>query len=107
MIDISDGISSDLGHICRQSGVGATIYADKLPIDEELSNYFHSDDSLEMALDGGEDFELLFTVNEKNISALESLPVTRIGEITANIGTIELIRNGTAEILEPKGYQHF
>src|SRR5258708_2814285 len=107
MLDISDGLSSDLGHICRQSGVGARIDAKRLPIEPELSNYFHSDDNLEMALDGGEDFELLFTVNEKNISALDSLPVIRIGTINTNVGIIELIDNGNSVVLRPKGYRHF
>ena len=107
MIDVSDGISSDLGHVCHQSGVGARIDAKRLPIESELSNYFHSDDSLEMALNGGEDFELLFTVNKKNISALDSLPVTRIGTINTNVGIIELIDEGNSTVLEPKGYRHF
>jgi thiamine monophosphate kinase len=60
-----------------------------------------------MALHGGEDFELLFTVTEKNISLLEGLPVTRIGEMTENADFIELIRDGESEILQPKGYRHF
>jgi len=107
MIDLSDGLSSDLMHICHESSVGAQIYADLLPINDDLQNYFHSDDYFEMALDGGEDFELLFTVSEKNISLLENLPVTRIGEMTKNPGVIELIRNGKPEILQPKGYRHF
>ena len=75
MIDISDGLSADLAHVCHASGVGAVIYADKLPTHKDLDKYFHSELYLEMTLDGGEDFELLFTVNEKNISALDSLPV--------------------------------
>lgn len=107
LIDISDGLSSDLHHLCRNSRVGARIHAERLPVEPDLGNYFHSDDCFEMALDGGEDFELLFTVNQKNISVLDSLPVTHIGDITANIDTVELIRDGTAEILEPKGYRHF
>lgn len=66
MIDLSDGISSDLAHVCGMSGVGARIHVDRLPIDDDLRNYFHSDDFLEMALNGGEDFELLFTVSPEN-----------------------------------------
>ena len=107
MIDVSDGISSDLHHVCRASGVGARIYADQLPVERDLNNYFHSDDSFEMALNGGEDFGLLFTINQKNISVLDSLPVTHIGDITASVDTIELIRDGEAVVLKPKGYSHF
>ena len=107
MIDISDGLSSDLGHICRASGVGAVLRAETLPIHRDLYNYFHSDLNLEMALDGGEDFELLFTVDEKNISLLDSLDVTRIGEITSNVDIITLISEGNSTVLEPKGYKHF
>ena len=60
-----------------------------------------------MALNGGEDFGLLFTINQKNISVLDSLPVTHIGDITASVDTIELIRDGEAVVLKPKGYSHF
>ncbi|MEP6847278.1 MAG: thiamine-phosphate kinase [Acidobacteriota bacterium] len=105
MIDISDGLSSDLMHICIASQVGARI--DLLPIDEELGQYFSSDESFQFALNGGEDFELLFTSRPEKISALENLPAVCIGEITPNVGIIELIHNGKTEILQPKGYRHF
>ena len=102
MIDISDGLSSDLFHICKQSGVGAKIYADRLPIDAGLRDYFDTDESLEMAITGGEDFELLFTVSPLH---LEHVPGTRIGEITDN--EIEIVKDGKIRPLEPKGYEHF
>ncbi|MBK8464372.1 MAG: thiamine-phosphate kinase [Chloracidobacterium sp.] len=107
MIDLSDGLSSDLFHICQQSGVGATIYTERLPINAGLPDHFGTAESHEMALHGGEDFELLFTVGQNNISALESINVTCIGEITATGGVIELNRDGKLSILEPKGYSHF
>jgi thiamine-monophosphate kinase len=107
MIDISDGLSSDLRHICDGSGVGARIDAGMVPVDPGLAEYFPPGECLDMALNGGEDFELLFTANSKNISGVENHPLTRIGEITANIGVIELIRQGKSENLEPKGYRHF
>lgn len=107
MIDISDGLSSDLSHICKQSGVGARLEAEMIPIDANISLDIPSTERFELALNGGEDFELLFTVEKKNISLLDSLGVTRIGEVTANTGIIELMRDGKAEILEPKGYVHF
>ncbi len=102
MIDLSDGLSSDLSHICQESGVGARIYADRLPIDEDIRNYFHSDDYLEMALHGGEDFELLFTVSPQQ---LENVPGTCIGEIMDN--KIEIVKDGITHPLELKGYEHF
>ncbi len=119
MIDISDGLSSDLMHICTSSKVGAKVYADKIPIDRKLIGHgvnnfkeFLSEnlDVLDFALHGGEDFELLFTIDpsklkkfEKNISG----HFTHIGEITENVGKIELIQDKQSTFLQPKGFQHF
>jgi thiamine-monophosphate kinase len=104
MIDISDGLSSDLSHICRESGVGARIYADTLPIHDDLRDFFSPDACLEIALHGGEDFELLFIAPpQKN----GSVPGTRIGEITSETGNIYLVKDDNIEILHPKGYKHF
>ncbi|MFN0279389.1 MAG: thiamine-phosphate kinase [Pyrinomonadaceae bacterium] len=107
MIDISDGLSSDLHHVCRASRIGAKINADKLPVDENLTNLFPSQVCFEMALNGGEDLELLFTVDKKNISLLKSIAATPIGKITSNTDVVELIHDGKTEILKPKGYRHF
>lgn len=108
MIDISDGLSSDLAHLCNASIVGARIFGEKIPVNPNLSVLGLNDDqTLELALNGGEDFELLFTIDEKKLSVFDSPLFSVIGEITANIGIIELIREGKAEILEPKGYRHF
>ena len=108
MIDLSDGLSSDLAHICESSGVGARIFFDRLPIDDRLAPVFDSDDRrLHFALDGGEDFELLFTLDAEKILPAGSGDLTCIGEITANSGKIELIRDGVASEIKPKGYQHF
>lgn len=102
MIDISDGLSSDLQHICDASKVGAKIFFDRIPAFSNSnlpnSNYF---------FDGGEDFELLFTIKPKNISRLKTSHFYHIGEITQNAGNIELIRDSKSIILHPKGYQHF
>jgi thiamine-monophosphate kinase len=106
-IDLSDGISSDLGHICHESRVGAVVYAEKLPVDPLLSDHFPSDECLEMALNGGEDFRLLFTVDPKNISFLESTSAVHIGEITPNAGNITLMNAKEIVPLEPYGYRHF
>lgn len=107
MVDISDGLSSDLQHLCDQSGTGVSILAECIPIATELGNFFHSDDSRAMALHGGEDFELLFTTNERHASALDSFPVTRIGTVTGDAGSVELISRGETTTLAPQGYQHF
>jgi thiamine-monophosphate kinase len=108
MIDISDGISSDLIHICESSKVGAKIYAEKIPIDSNIFGVTKNfDEQIEFALNGGEDFELLFTVNPKNISKIFSSRFSCIGEITQDIGNIELIYQEKSSFLQPKGYQHF
>jgi thiamine-monophosphate kinase len=73
MIDISDGLSSDLMHLCKESGVGAKVYADRIPVDENLRDLYRSEqERLEIALNGGEDFELLFTVPEAQLSSLNT-----------------------------------
>jgi len=106
MIDVSDGLSADLFHICEQSEVGAKIHAEQLPIDKHLRDHFDAEDSLELALHGGEDFELLFTIDPDNVSALGTVNAICIGEITTN-KVIELGRDGKLSALEPKGFRHF
>ncbi len=101
MIDISDGLSSDLRHICEVSKVGAKIFAKKIP---PLKSAIWS---LESALNGGEDFELLFTVNPKNIFDKTFSSFFCIGKITANVGILELTSATETTILPPNGYQHF
>ncbi|MEQ1922908.1 MAG: thiamine-phosphate kinase [Pyrinomonadaceae bacterium] len=107
MIDVSDGLSSDLMHICSASGVGAKIDQSDLPVEPLLAVNFAAQECLDMAINGGEDLGLLLTVDKKNISLLNSLPVTHIGEITSHVGIIELIHEDKTVILEPIGYRHF
>jgi thiamine-monophosphate kinase len=108
MIDLSDGISSDLAHLCAESGVGAIIYSELLPIDHNLKRIFPSPgEQLELALNGGEDFELLFTSKSKKVALSKSAGYTRIGEITATAGIIALMHDGRSTILDPKGFRHF
>ncbi|MGI8543960.1 MAG: thiamine-phosphate kinase [Aridibacter sp.] len=119
MIDLSDGLSSDLNHICKASKVGAKIYADKIPIHTKLRHLSNENikkflsenlDILDFVLHGGEDFELLFTIRPSDLKKFEkkiSGNITHIGEITGDTENIEIIRDGKSEILQPKGYQHF
>jgi thiamine-monophosphate kinase len=112
MIDISDGLSSDLAHLCRESSVGACVEAESLPLDPVLKQAgLKKSDALSLALHGGEDFELLFTVRPRRANAVEKLRgqlnVTRIGEITADASRIELIEGRRTRTLKPRGFQHF
>lgn len=108
MIDLSDGLSSDLSHLCRESKVGAEIFADEIPVDKNILKNFGDFSEI---LDGGEDFELLFTVAEKKFSRLEKLlkhyKITRIGRITEAAENIILTRDKKTEELESKGFRHF
>jgi thiamine-monophosphate kinase len=110
-IDLSDGLSSDLAHLCRASKTGARIYAEKIPVESEISDLKFEISALELALHGGEDYKLLFTVNPKKKFRLEkelkNQQIFCIGEITANVEIIELIIDNKTRILEPKGFRHF
>ncbi len=108
MMDISDGFSADLAHICAASNVGAKVFGDKIPIYASLeTNCFDKERSLDLALNGGEDFELLFTTDRSNAEMLREFDVTVVGEITAAADRIELIAAGETSILESKGFRHF
>ena len=110
-IDISDGLISDLGHICEASHVGARIEVDRLPVAPAVKANF-GEESLELALSGGEDYELLFTASAEtidNVTRAASCPVTVIGEIIADkIGKIDLIdSHGKPRHLNKGGWDHF
>ncbi len=109
MIDISDGLSSDLNRICQASKVGAIIDAGQIPISDEARK---SEDPLSSALNDGEDFELLFTLSEKESKRLLKqwggpTPITQIGAIT-NTGKMQMkMADGRISDLDAKGYDHF
>jgi thiamine-monophosphate kinase len=108
MIDLSDGLSSDLNRICRQSGVGAMINAEQLPISEPAQR---DNDPLNSALSDGEDFELLFTLTEEDCERLmenwgQPLPITRIGIITDTKRMEIKMADGRIIDLQSKGYDH-
>jgi thiamine-monophosphate kinase len=102
MIDLSDGLSTDLGHICEESGVGAVIEAAALPATPD-------DERLQLALHGGEDYELLFTASpRKSIpKSIAGVAVTRIGEITRGKQMKLMLPSGKSEHLEQRGWEHF
>ena len=115
-IDLSDGLSGDLVHLCEQSGVGAEIEISILPMSKACRAYasFRRLDTAEMALTGGEDYELLFTVSPKKAAALERL-AKRMGLRWTRIGTIlpkssgRRIRTETGAVqrLPVLSYRHF
>jgi len=110
-IDISDGLIADLNNICKASQVGACVGIEFLPIHPKVRASF-DDKSLELALSGGEDYELLFTASAEVIDKVKSAascPVTVIGEIVAdNIGKVALVDiNGNLIDLHKAGWEHF
>jgi thiamine-monophosphate kinase len=112
MIDISDGLSSDLTHLCRSSHVGAMIDASRLPIDPTVVNLCgrRALDPLLLALHGGEDFELLFTIRPRDLSWLPRIvgvPITYIGDVTNDAGRILVSEGSHVWTLEPAGFTHF
>ncbi len=113
LIDLSDGISSDLVHLCRESNVGARIQASTIPVDPhiKLSGGFTNMEAMQFALSGGEDFELLFTISPRKASRLpkqiDGIHLTEIGEVTDAAGEILLVEDGRTQKLLPEGFRHF
>jgi thiamine-monophosphate kinase len=111
MIDISDGLSSDLAHICEQSGVGAEIHSDRIPVSPALMKLSGglTMPVLHYALSGGEDYELLFTVPPGKIKRLQSLhiPVTEIGAVKRGKALMLVDDAGRKNTLQATGYDHF
>jgi thiamine-monophosphate kinase len=113
MIDLSDGLSSDLHHLCKESNVGAIIDAASLPLNDDVKQLCgrRALDPLALALHGGEDFELLFTVAPENVSRLpkrvDGVGISYVGEIIAERGIVQVKEKNRVWNLEPKGFAHF
>ncbi len=113
-IDLSDGLSSDLARLLEASGVGAKLWAASIPAPDtrRLAGLAFSREALfAFALDGGEDYELLFAVPRRNLSHLprrfENSRLHHIGEITAAKKCVLIEADGGSRTLEPAGYDHF
>lgn len=115
-IDTSDGLSSDLGHITEQSGVGAILDADKIPVSGDLKLFCRqfNFDPVEYALAGGEDYTLLCTVSPAEAAAIATefeekfnRPLFSIGEITAGTEMKLNYPDGSYSPIAPSGWNHF
>jgi thiamine-monophosphate kinase len=111
MIDISDGLASEVNHICRQSNTGACIRVKDIPLHEEIkiAGKKLGVDPIEFALNGGEDFELLFSTNEKNLTRIDrtGLSYYIVGKITDREQGCVLIQESGEKVPLKGGYDHF
>jgi len=113
MIDLSDGLSSDLNRLCEASGVGALIDSSLLPIDNRVVELCgrRALDPLQLALHGGEDFELLFTVKPGDLTRLprrvDGVEIKRIGAMTNAIEGVKISEGPRIWDLKPGGWKHF
>lgn len=107
MIDTSDGLSTDLAHICEESGVGAELQAEAIP--RATVGKPAREVDLQFALHGGEDYELLFTAppGKRIPSRITGVTVTQIGHITRGRRIFLTNRGGIGHALEPLGWEHF
>lgn len=112
-MDLSDGLYSDIQHILKRSNVGASIDVTRLPLSQALKDSCDTSTALQLALSGGEDYELLFTVPEARRGSLEVLlspygiPVTCIGRVTGVAGKLELKQGDQAFDYQHQGFVHF
>jgi len=108
MIDVSDGVASEIGHICQESDVGAIIYADKIPMSKNTINDAKklNKNPIDFALYGGEDFELVFTADKSKLNQFKKYDVKVIGEIVDKKYGIKLVKGGKKLNLG-RGFDHF
>jgi thiamine-monophosphate kinase len=116
-IDLSDGLSSDVGHICERSGVGVRLWAERLPISPATRSVAHEigKEPWQLAIEGGEDYELCFTAPAAEAEVLAAAvvqetgtPVSIVGEILPlDKGRRLILENGREGPLEARGWQHW
>jgi thiamine-monophosphate kinase len=112
-IDISDGLLADLGHICRLSGVGATVELASIPVSTIGARHFASDAGLTAIVAGGDDYELCFTAPANaresitDLTNVLGIPLTRIGQVKRGKGVSLLGADGKAVKVDGRGYDHF
>lgn len=111
MIDLSDGLSSDMLHICRQSAVGCELHESRVPISEDAYDQAlkFNLDPITCALNGGEDYELLFTIESEDETKIANHPyISVIGQITSHDeGCVLLTKGGNKYNLTAQGWKHF
>jgi len=115
MIDISDGLVADLGHILRLSGIGGVVNLADLPLSREYRELGgrYGADPYALCLGGGEDYELLFTLPEARLAEARALgsaadaPITVVGEIAAETGVCLVAPDGSRYEARASGYDHF
>ena len=111
MIDISDGLASEILHLCKNSELGCNIYNDKVPIDTKVSTTAidFNLDPITCALNGGEDYELLFTIKQGDYEKIKGNPhMTVIGHMTQkNAGSYLIDKQGSAFPIKAQGWNHF
>jgi thiamine-monophosphate kinase len=111
MIDISDGLASEILHLCKSSGTGADLYEDKFPIDQmtyETAREFDLD-PLTVMMNGGEDYELLFTIKQADFEKIKNHPsITPIGYMKdAGAGVNIITKAGNSFPIKAQGWKHF
>ncbi|WP_223549707.1 thiamine-phosphate kinase [Aestuariivivens sp. NBU2969] len=111
MIDISDGLSSEILHICKQSNVGCDLYENKIPLDPQVISVCEefNIDSTTVALNGGEDYELLFTISQDDYPKIKANPnFTVIGFMTEQEKGVHLVTRADTKIaLKAQGWKNF
>ena len=111
MIDVSDGLASELLHLCNNSGVGVQVYEENLPIDKQTYDTAveFNLDPITCVMNGGEDYELLFTIRQDDYEKLKSHPdIHFIGYVTEHSGKATLVtKGGNAVEIKAQGFSHF